>query len=70
MPGAQRTHALLDPAQRPAARIQRRDLILFVVCRGTRTIEYAIARRLQQDELMMLTEFGQAFDGTLLAIEH
>src|SRR3989338_7692859 len=66
MPRTGSTHALLEAPQRLATDTQRCRLFPLAVGSRPRAIEDAITGRLQQTDLMMLTELGQTLNGTLL----
>src|SRR5690606_10997550 len=66
MPWTECTHRLLDTPECTAASIQRSDFILLAVGGSAHTVENPIAGWLQQNQLIVLTELGQALDCSLL----
>ncbi len=57
---------MLNAPQRLATQAQGHRLVLFAVGGGTRAIEHAVAGRLQQGDVVVLAQFGQALDRELL----
>ncbi|MNG03689.1 hypothetical protein D3C84_867790 [compost metagenome] len=66
MLGAGCAHALLDAPQGLTTQAQRHRLVFFAVGGRPRAVEHPIARGLQQNDVVMLAQFGQTLDCTLL----
>ncbi|MNM67416.1 hypothetical protein D3C81_789510 [compost metagenome] len=63
---AGRPYALFDPPQRLTTQAQGHRLILLAVGGGARAIEHPVARRLDQNDVVVLAQFSQALHRALL----
>ena len=59
-------NALFDTPQCLTAQAQWHRFVFFAVRRGTRTVEHPITGGLHEDDVVVLAQFGQTFDGAFL----